>query len=451
MGFNNNLGLNSNPGLGQLPPVRVAPRQPQSKQQVLVWSDSVTATTGFGTVSKHILKALYQTGRYEIDQLAINYFGDFLDRNVVPYSLVPARMGDPKDPYGNQMFLDALAKKQYDLVFIINDTFVVESIAQKLPELRNLKQTHNHKPFKLIYYYPVDCRFMPRAQTMVRDADRAVAYTEYAKRETLKLLPNHNLDVIYHGTDINSFHPLSPQERAFARKRFFNVEDDNTFILLNLNRNNIRKDMARTILAFKEFRKAVPNSLLYLHTRIVDSPGHGQEIDLGVPVEEFGFNMTKDVIFPNNLHPAQGFPIEVLNLIYNAADAYITTTLGEGWGLTITEAMAAGTPVIVPDNTSLPEIVGSDLFRGYMYPCKEQVYIDNSGFRPIGRTEDIIASMLNCYSDWQQKHPRRQQIIDKAKAFTQQYSWDNVCKSWVTLFDEVASTPIQVKSQGEVL
>jgi glycosyltransferase involved in cell wall biosynthesis len=423
--------------------MKVPARRPSGKKQrLLVWSDAACATTGFGVVSRHILNALHETGKYEIDQLAINMFVDFPDKDEFPYRMQAARLGDPKDPYGNQMFLDNLMRKPYDLVFVINDTFVTEGVAHKMSDARNAKQTQNHPDFKLIYYYPIDCRFMPRATTMVKSCDMPVAYTEFAKRSTQKLLPELDPTVIYHGTDIVNFKPVSETDRNFARKRFLGVDDPNTFVVVNVNRNNIRKDLARTILAFKEFRKLVPNSKLYMHTKIVDSPGHGQEIDLSVAVEELGLSMKSDVIFPQHLHPARGFPVDVLNLLMNAGDAFLTTTLGEGWGLTTTEAMAAGVPVIVPNNTSLPEIVGSDGDKGYMYPCLEQVYADNSGYRYCGRTEDILKAMMRCYGDWKEKKQKRQDIIKRASDFVHKYSWENVCKDWVKLFDQVASRPV---------
>ena len=47
------------------------------KKQVLCWSDSPIIQTGFGVVTKYIMKALYNTGKYDIDILAINFYGDF--------------------------------------------------------------------------------------------------------------------------------------------------------------------------------------------------------------------------------------------------------------------------------------------------------------------------------------------------------------------------------------
>lgn len=44
--------------------------------------------------------------------------------------------------------------------------------------------------------------------------------------------------------------------------------------------------------------------------------------------------------------------------LYQAAHAYITPSMYEGFGLTPLEAMACGIPAIVADRTSLPEVVG---------------------------------------------------------------------------------------------
>jgi len=44
--------------------------------------------------------------------------------------------------------------------------------------------------------------------------------------------------------------------------------------------------------------------------------------------------------------------------LYNAATVFVLPSLIEGFGLPPLEAMACGTPVIVSDTASLPEVVG---------------------------------------------------------------------------------------------
>jgi glycosyltransferase involved in cell wall biosynthesis len=158
-------------------------------------------------------------------------------------------------------------------------------------------------------------------------------------------------------------------------------------------------------------------------------------------VEQLGLIFNKDIFFPQNYSTSNGFPVSLLNQIYNTFDVYMTTHLGEGWGLSITEAMTCGIPVIAPNNTTTPEILGSDGDRGYIYPCKEVVYADNTGYRPIGQMDDIVGKMLEAYRDWQDHREgrvaKRNNIISRAREFVQIHSWENVCKQWVNLFAEL--------------
>ncbi len=409
------------------------------KLKVLAWSDSVLAATGFGTVSKHTLSELYNTGKYEIDQLAINYYGDFYDRKKYPYQIVPARLLDPNDPFGNEMLIRNLQKKDYDILWVLNDTFVVNKIAPKLEALRAGLFAANRKPFKIIYYYPVDCAVIPHASKMIELADASVCITKYGQQETYKALPNLNkeIDVIYHGCDIANFNPVTKKQRRLWRLEHLGVKSDDTYVVLNVNRNSVRKDIARSILAFKKFREHVPNSVMYIHCQAIDN-----NIDLTQVVRSLGLSTGKDVLFPADfqLHKG-GFPVKALNMFYNAADLFFTTTLGEGWGLTTTEAMSVGLPVLAPDNTSASEILGED--RGYLIPATEKVWIDNQGFRPWCTMDDIMANMLLAYSEW--KQGRQETIIKNAFAWAHKYTWHAVSQDWVTLFDRTLEKDYLVK------
>src|SRR5437764_10108501 len=91
------------------------------KLKVLAWSDAVVAATGFGTVSRHVLAELHRSGRYHIDQLAINYHGEFFDTTKYPYQLSPARLLDPADAFGKAQLIRALTRSDYDILWILND------------------------------------------------------------------------------------------------------------------------------------------------------------------------------------------------------------------------------------------------------------------------------------------------------------------------------------------
>lgn len=406
-----------------------------NQRKILVWADAPMAPTGFGTVTRYVLEQLHKTGEYEVDVLAINYYGQFYDSKEFPYQIVPARMGDPRDPYGNKMLLEALQRKDYDLLWILNDTHVVNGIVDQLDKLRTFKQQRGQKVFKVVFHYPIDCTVIEKAAKMIRFADAAVCITEYGKQETLKKMPdcNKDIDVVYHGCDPAKFHKVQQNMRRQWRARYLSVKSPDTFLWINTNRNSIRKDMARNILAFKEFRKHVPDSRIYLHCAHSDN-----NIELAVACEELGLSNKTDVLFPARLDLKKGgYPVEILNGLYNTADAFMSTTLGEGWGLTATEAMSAGLPILLPNNSSAPEIIGENEERGYMYECEEQVWIDNSGYRPQGRLDTIVEKMLEVY---EQRGSREQmEKLFNAKMWVNEHTWEIVSKKWFDIFERVLS------------
>jgi len=53
--------------------------------------------------------------------------------------------------------------------------------------------------------------------------------------------------------------------------------------------------------------------------------------------------------------------------IYSASNCYVSASRGEGWNLPVCEAAACGVPVIVPNNTSHPEVVERD---AWMFPTE---------------------------------------------------------------------------------
>jgi len=73
-------------------------------------------------------------------------------------------------------------------------------------------------------------------------------------------------------------------------------------------------------------------------------------------------NLEKDVRFIGRV------PQDDLILIYNAATVHVHPALYEGFGLPPLEAMTVGTPTIVSDVSSLPEVVGD---AGWLVPPED--------------------------------------------------------------------------------
>ena len=149
---------------------------------------------------------------------------------------------------------------------------------------------------------------------------------------------------IPHGKNPNIYFPLTEETEEFKdfKNQLFKGEDPE-FVLLFNSRNIRRKQIPDTILAFRAFLDSLPKKealkcRLILKTEMVTDAGTDldkvREYILG---EDY---LNTCIILENKFSEQQ------LNYLYNIADVQILLTSNEGWGLTITEAMLAGTPYI---------------------------------------------------------------------------------------------------------
>jgi hypothetical protein len=127
----------------------------QKKIKVLAYCDSPTAATGFGTVSRNIFEALHRTGRYDIDILGINFWGD---PHNFPYRIWPTGTNQQKDPYGRQKVVNMIPQMDFDVLFFLQDTFILDFLPTLIPHLKSKRA----KPFKSIVYYPIDSILKPQ-------------------------------------------------------------------------------------------------------------------------------------------------------------------------------------------------------------------------------------------------------------------------------------------------
>ena len=152
-----------------------------------------------------------------------------------------------------------------------------------------------------------------------------------------------------HGLNNKIFRPLSGEtdkeilkEYEFFKSVLF-PKIEPKFVAFFNSRNMRRKQIPDLMMAFKLFLDSLPKEeskhcFLVLHTELSTEMGTNL-----VKVKEllFGEDYDNNVIFSTNkLSQPQ------LNYLYNIADVQVLLTSNEGWGLTLTEAILAGTPII---------------------------------------------------------------------------------------------------------
>jgi len=388
-----------------------------SKLNVMGWFD-YCCSTGFGQVSQNLIKVLNDTNKYNFNIIGINYDGTHYDKNKWIGEVDPATnfLRQFTDVYGRPTLLNKLSTEPVDILFIIQDTFLVQTVMDKILEIRS--KLPKERQFVIIYYFPIDGA--PKKSWIEGSSlkvDFPVTYTEYAKQECYKALGmEFPLDIIYHGTNKTNFCVLKQEDVDFFKKQNF-PDHYNDFFVLNVNRNQPRKDLYRSLAAFKVFHDKYPKSFYFLNCQANDVGGNIQEIAKGL-----GLELYKDYSFPSTdiFNASQGLPIEVVNQFYNIADVVISSTIGEGWGLSVTESMATKTPVIFPRNTSLVEIIGENEERGYLCDSGNDV----EHFICLGANDnDIIRPLISVQSmadKLEQVYLNREEAIAKAELA---YAW----------------------------
>jgi glycosyltransferase involved in cell wall biosynthesis len=187
-------------------------------------------------------------------------------------------------------------------------------------------------------------------------------------------------------------------EKGKAKTVDFIQPDD--FFLLNVNKNEWRKDPLRSleILAGLRFEGIPAKLVLRMHP---SSAMGGIQIDLAA--RQMGLTYGKEYIHISDIDD------ENLCGLYNAADLYLTTSLGEGWGLGVTEAMACDCPVAMPAHTSLAEIGQSRGEAGVIWLPQETGHVCGADTR-LRRRVDLrpaVAAIANAYCDRRVGHGLR--------------------------------------------
>lgn len=258
-----------------------------------------------------------------------------------------------QDGYGNDVIQAYADYHRADLVISLIDPFVMHpQIWGKLPWAS---------------WTPVDSE--PVAPANVRSLKAArwvIAMSKFGEKQ----LNEAGFDPIYvpHGVDTSIFKPGDRGEARRKLGREWEIDLDGKYLVV-ANSLNVgvppRKGFYEMLAAFKMFSDVHADALLYIHC---ESKGR-----FGVNMREIMTLVDLDpakVIFPTEQPYLSGFyTAHYLNDVYNAGDVFLHTSHGEGFGIPIVEAQAAGCPVIVPNFSAMTELVmyGEVVERGMKY------------------------------------------------------------------------------------
>jgi glycosyltransferase involved in cell wall biosynthesis len=337
----------------------------------VLWIGDAGCHTGFARVTHQIGERLVRDFGHDLHVLAINYEGDTFPGALDPSRPTPLKMYRPtkvvgNDVFGQSRFVELLAEVMPDVVVLVHDPYTVTKFL-----FRNKRDSEmllaRFRP--LLAYLPIDGTNYPETWNRVPQALAELPALDGGNGRTITrvAMSRHGQQylggpLVYHGVDTELYRPVSEARPMITStgvvvtnkkdaKRAFGLDPD-SFLVLRVDRNSERKNFADT------WKALVP--VMKRHTEVVawfHCAGQGD----GLELPEL-FSRDPDTaprfFLPGRFNTKSGWTEGDLAILYNAADVYVSTSGGEGFGLTLAEAAATGIPIIAQNVSAIPEVVG---------------------------------------------------------------------------------------------
>jgi glycosyltransferase involved in cell wall biosynthesis len=253
-------------------------------------------------------------------------------------------------------------------------------------------------------------RFMMPAA--VRLADRIITDSKFSRDDIVHCLgvDPEKVKVIYPG--------ISPQFRRITDgvqleniRSKYRIEDE---YIVYAGIYKPRKNHAALLRAFQRFLSHEGHANL-----VLVGPLKEGEQELRRLAEEL--EISRKVIFTGFVNDSE------LRLIYSAAKVYACPSLYEGFGFTVLEAMACGTPVVCTGETSLPEVAGD-----------AALYADPRSPKDFAAALHIVFTNAGL----------RNTLIEKGRRNLLRFKWENTAKETLAVYRDALRTAL-VKTNPE--
>ena len=263
-------------------------------------------------------------------------------------------------------------------------------------------------------WVPVDClpvNIKTRA-ALDRFDVRPIAMSRFGETQ----LREAGYDPLYvpHGVETGVFVPHDDRDDC---KRSLGIDPDRFvvgMVAFNQGVQPPRKAFPQVLQAFSEFRRRHDDVMLYLHTEV---SGIFEGVNLLMMSEVFGIPQDSVAAVPQVPYLAGAISKWRMSRIYSAMDVLANPSYGEGFGLPIVEAQACGTPVVVSEFSSMPELCGAGWTVGgqpWYNPSSGAMWLDPSA-------QEILAAFEAAYEARGDLELRA-----RAREFALQYDADRV-------------------------
>lgn len=381
------------------------------KKKVLFVGDAA-CPSGFARSTHAVCDVLHET--YDVTVLGINYRAD---PHSYPYPIYAAAVGGDELGVGRLIWMMDVIRP--DVVILQNDPWNFKHYTKQL------KKYKEYANVPIVGYVAVDglnCR-----GDMLGDLDLAVFWTKFGEREAKLGGFKGRTAVVPLGVDTKFY---TPGDRTEARLRLGIPAElaKSVFMVGAVNRNQPRKRFDLVIRYVAEWVKScsIDDAYLFMHV----APTGDQGFDVMHLARYYGVLPKLILSEPQVFY---GVSEEKMRDTYRAFDVALTTTQGEGFGLTTFEAMACGVPVICPDWSALGELCKD---AAWLVPCTSTaVTIGSSVIGGVPDEASTVQALSTMYND----ECVRREHADRGLALVSrpEYDWRNVGVGFRDALDSV--------------
>jgi len=321
----------------------------EQRKRILLLCDDIRLHSGVATMGKEFvigtshhynwfnlggaIKHPEEGKQFDLSEAA----NDLLGINDADVKLVPI------SGYGNPDLIRQIIKhEKIDAILLFTDPrywvwlFQIENeIRKKIPIMYlNIWDDYPAPQYNEFYYESCDCLMGISKQTVNINK---IVLGDKAKNKVIGYVP--------HGINHTHFFKITPDYEKYNEYQLFKKQildnKEYEYVVFYNARNIRRKSVPDLIAGYKVFcdnigPEKAKKSLLLLHTQAKDENG----TDLEAVINYLDNNHMNVKIIENV------FPTEQMNWLYNLSDVTCLVSSNEGWGLSLTESMMAGTMII---------------------------------------------------------------------------------------------------------
>ena len=177
-----------------------------------------------------------------------------------------------------------------------------------------------------------------------------------------------------------------------------------------------RKNISALIRAFYSLKQDIP------HTLVI--------VGRGAYKKDESRELVSRLQLQSRVKFLEGVSYDELPSFYSGADLFVWPSVYEGWGFPPQEAMACGTPVVVSDGGSLPEVVGE---------AGEIVSFSSSDVRDRLEEKEFDTKLASSVERVLHDSGLRERMRQKGFTRVKEFSWKRVAEQTLDVYEKVGN------------